>query len=681
MNDLSPDTLPKDDLLKREKFAKQIVTSLTTSFEAVDESIVIGICGKWGSGKTTLLSYIEKELKNSQINKDEICIIQFNPWANSGLGELQRDLLENILRNLEKVNWKERAKSANEVLKKYLNYLNYLKFVKHVHPVAKNIVNAVNEYNKKVSVISIEDLKTKINQLIKEKNIKLYVFVDDLDRLDPIEVTEIFKTIKLSANFLNTVFIVAYDKPVVIECLKIQYKGKAEDYLEKIIQVDFIIPEILEEDIENIFFDRLRQQFKKNDIKEGESDVFQLWKRRGLREYFHTLRDINRYFNSLALSLPNIKENINISDFIALEGIKVFDFEAYDNLYGIILEIKRKAVFQSASFDSNTFNHIQNTITKSILNYLFITPSSITLSGEPMIKKRLRDSEFYQRYFTLYVPSTDVAEEILSQYLLNGSNKQSILNNCLLENNLDNLLRRLADKDIVIEYKSINVDSFNNLINFFDSNEEAITEDRFELIWAAYFNLINSCEDKYSAAIEGIRSLEMNSGSVMPLRLVMNHFIILFYDDGRADPHLHGEVEKQIRLHIDKLRTGIVENLKRLHAVYFSKIATGKGNWVCVLALYSYAKNEKNLFLNDVEKYFESPSFLYFLMRKNFVMFSDKVRPDCITLDRKYIFFNDNLFSHFIRRLKQIKTGELKDEEEKVVSMFLEHVSKLDKKE
>jgi predicted KAP-like P-loop ATPase len=112
--------------------------------------------------------------------------------------------------------------------------------VKHIHPVASKIVDAVDEYNKKVSAVSVDDLKKKINDLIAEKQVKLYIFLDDLDRLEPEEVVNIFKTIKLNANFLNTYFFVSYDKKVVIHSLTKQFGENSADYLEKIVQVDFV---------------------------------------------------------------------------------------------------------------------------------------------------------------------------------------------------------------------------------------------------------------------------------------------------------------------------------------------------------------------------------------------------------------------------------------------------------
>lgn len=79
MSLLSLDNLPEKDLLRREKFAKQILTSLNSSFDPVNESMVIGICGSWGSGKTTLLKYLEKSIKEFDSNSDNYKIIHFNP--------------------------------------------------------------------------------------------------------------------------------------------------------------------------------------------------------------------------------------------------------------------------------------------------------------------------------------------------------------------------------------------------------------------------------------------------------------------------------------------------------------------------------------------------------------------------------------------------------------------------
>lgn len=678
MSQLSNDNPSREDSLGRKKFAEQIIRSLTSYFEKVDESIVVGICGKWGSGKTTLLTFVEEALQKHYENEgNNFRVIHFNPWASTGIEELQRNLLETIIKELETIKWKEGVKKANDTFKKYLQYLNYLKFLKNVHPVAKNIFESVDEYSKKVSAISLDDLKKKINSLIKNEEIKLYIIVDDLDRLDPEEIISIFKTIKLNINFLNTCYLVAYDKDVVINALKNLYNNNAADYLEKIIQVDFTIPAILEEQIEENFFEKLNDCFSKLNLKYDERDIFRIWKHQGLREYFLTLRDIKRYINSLLLSLPNIGEEINIGDFITLEAIKVFDFPGYEKLYQKILEIRRKARWASVSFDNETISKFENQTTQSLLSYLFLNNNTLYPLGDSINKKKLSDPEFYERYFSLHIPKSDITESSLSDFLAPESNKFAVLNEIQLHGRMKNFLRRLSDRDLRKYYQINDLKLFHGFLQFWDQQEKYITSEIDEYLWNGYFNLAHSMEDKHKAAREAVVSLIMNESEYQPMKLVFNHFILLFKEEGRSDRQLQGDIKDQIDIILPELKEKFQKNMLHMWSSYFYKISMGENCWPCNLFIYSFAKYCSGEYIREVGKYLENANFIAFLVKNNFILQdSETNRPSMIKLDHKNILFPENLFDKFIQQIKNRKKGALNDKDEEVVAFFLKEYEK-----
>ena len=453
------------DELGRDKFAAQLVNSLMSSFDAVNESIVVGVSGSWGSGKSTLLSFIKNHLDIAyKSNSDSYQVITFNSWANTGIEEIERSLLESIIQALDKIKWKEPLEEANNSFKKYLKYLNYLKVIKHVHPVAKSILEAVDEYVKQVPVHSITEIKEQADKLIKEKGIKLYVLVDDLDRLSPEEITNLFKVIKLNINIINTFFIIAYDKEVVIDALRHQYGKNGEKYLEKIIQTEFLIPQLLNEQIEQIFFKNLKGIFSKFTIEYDEGKFFSIWNHYGLREYFKNIRDTKRYFNNLLFSLPNIGTEININDFISLEAIKTFDYKAYERIYDEVTITTRKAIWTSTSFDEATISQFENATTQSLLRYLFINEGAN--SRKSLNDKRLRDPEFFQRYFALSISSTDITEENLKHFFTVGSDKNRLLKETLQSERMENFLRRLMDSDLNQYYKVNDEQLFYNFLQF-----------------------------------------------------------------------------------------------------------------------------------------------------------------------------------------------------------------------
>lgn len=233
------DVPAEQDLLNRKPFAAQIAKRLVSGFSNEHESVVLGLNGAWGSGKSTLLSYLKKSIiENCEEEKIKYFIYEFNPWMFSGQEALQREFLEGLL-ELLKDEFKLR-KDWQEWAEKRLAYLRLIKFIPKIgedaHAALEKIIKGEYTFG------SLKELKQKVDEVLINGNTRLYVFLDDLDRLFPDETVEIFKLVKLNTNFKNTVFIAAYDRVVVEHALYHKYGNSSRRYLEKIIQIDFKVP-------------------------------------------------------------------------------------------------------------------------------------------------------------------------------------------------------------------------------------------------------------------------------------------------------------------------------------------------------------------------------------------------------------------------------------------------------
>lgn len=85
----SPITKKDKDLLNRFPLAEKI-SELIKNHQN-DESFVIGIEGRWGSGKTSFVNLIRQELK------DNVFMINFNPWNFTGQNELIEDFFASLI--------------------------------------------------------------------------------------------------------------------------------------------------------------------------------------------------------------------------------------------------------------------------------------------------------------------------------------------------------------------------------------------------------------------------------------------------------------------------------------------------------------------------------------------------------------------------------------------------------
>jgi len=425
------------DKLGRNPFANEIASGLVNSFKDNNESIVLGINGTWGSGKSTLLNFIINEVESlSKINKQEIIVLRFNPWMFSGQKELQTVFLRELILKLK--NNSEKLKNASKKIAEFLEYLNC---VNYVHSGAGEVLNSLkNIFKKASSEKELVELKKEIDDILIESKVKLYITIDDIDRLTPTEITDIFQLIKLNGNFANTIFILAYDQNVVELALEQKFGQNGKKYIEKIVQVDYTLPNISKKDISRLFIDNLNQLFNVDDIKNKVLELNESIKDELFVEFFHSLRDIYRYNNSIKLRLPSIFNELNILDFLTIEALRIFD----QKVYNFIVDNKENLVYRSNN-DYNNFGFLSNNDAKStdqfieklefndlikrILKRLFIVESSYNFNNETpddLIRgKRVANENYFDRYFNLQLSNFDIQEYIFDNFINTNSKDEN----------------------------------------------------------------------------------------------------------------------------------------------------------------------------------------------------------------------------------------------------------------
>ncbi|MDN3593476.1 KAP family P-loop NTPase fold protein [Zunongwangia endophytica] len=335
----SPLIDPKNDKLGRLLFATEIASGLVYSFEKNNESVVLGINGTWGSGKSTLINFIIDEVERiSQKSGQDIITLRFNPWMFSGQKELQNVFLKELFLKLDAN--KEKLKDASKKIAQFLGHLNWLKYV---HSGAGEAVKDVKDFLDGINQEKdLAQLKADVDELLIESKVKLYITIDDIDRLTPSEITDIFQLVKLNGNFANTIFILAYDQKVVTSALRHQFGENGKKYIEKIVQVDYTLPSVSKENISRIFIDSLNNLFDNEVIEICISELTPKIKNQSFIKFFSSLRDIYRFNNSIKLRLPSIFQELNILDFLKIEALRIFNPEAYE----FIINSKDALVYQ-----------------------------------------------------------------------------------------------------------------------------------------------------------------------------------------------------------------------------------------------------------------------------------------------------------------------------------------------
>src|SRR2546428_9175321 len=85
--------------------------------------------------------------------------------------------------------------------------------------------------------------RAKVEKALRALDKPIVVVIDDIDRLTSSEIRDIFKLVRLTANFPNVVYIVAFDRNRV-EAALAEQGIPGRDYLEKILQVSVDLPAV-----------------------------------------------------------------------------------------------------------------------------------------------------------------------------------------------------------------------------------------------------------------------------------------------------------------------------------------------------------------------------------------------------------------------------------------------------
>ena len=170
----------------------------------------------------------------------------------------------------------------------------------------KNAISDSNEINKGVEISEIKStIAALIDELIQDPNIPLnrvVFFIDDLDRIPPIEAVEILEALKNIFDISHCIFILAIDYEVVVKGLESKFGVKTEEnerefrsFFDKIIQVPFSMP-VGTYDIENFLIEKFNSLGI--EIKSEEKEHYTKAVRLSIGS---NPRSLKRYLNSYSL--------------------------------------------------------------------------------------------------------------------------------------------------------------------------------------------------------------------------------------------------------------------------------------------------------------------------------------------------------------------------------------------
>ena len=330
----------REDVLGRSSFARALGDAILRYQEK--GSLVVGLFGAWGSGKTSIVNMALEHLDDPsrQLPKDEKpIIIKFNPWNYSDQNQLISQFFNQLSITFQKTDYGSDAKKAGEKFEAYAKLLfDPLMLIPQFTAVAsvfsrvfKAVGGAARSWGEQKSN-DLHSLKKELNELLVKLSCKIIIVIDDIDRLNKTEIRQIFQLIKSLGDFHNTIYLLAFDKNVVIDALKEVQTGNGLEYLEKVIQAPFEIPLVSKKSVDRLLFNQLDEVIEDSPEDKWDQAYWGNLYYGGLRYFFNNIRDVTRYINSLRFSFNLVKGEVDTSDFLAITAFQVFEPEVY---YGI----------------------------------------------------------------------------------------------------------------------------------------------------------------------------------------------------------------------------------------------------------------------------------------------------------------------------------------------------------
>lgn len=481
----------KEDLLNRDSFSYSLAKAITSHNS--QESLTIGLFGEWGSGKTSIINMMIdnlNQLKDNAITKPEI--IRFNPWYFSDQNQLISQFFQQLSFALKHNNLGKGAKTVADKIESYSNFFKPLKLIPGISQYVDLAESASKDISKMLSSYAemketnVQRLYDELKILLGKQKFKLIIVIDDIDRLTNTEIRQIFQLVKSIADFPNVVYILAFDKDVVVNALSKVQSGSGYDYLEKVIQVPFDIPKILELDIQKYLFNQL-------DLIIGEI-VDQRWNstywgnvyHSGFKYFFKDLRDVRRFINTLKLSYELIGNEVNVVDLFSITAIQVFIPELYQairnnkDLFAGELNSNGYSSREKAKEElSVRYNKIIDGIDYLPDNYLCqflerIFPELNTLShpsifgvSDPSFNwrkdLRLCSPEHFDNYFRLSIDQTETSFSDIQEFLKATENRD-ILSLKTIELNKNGKITRLLERLEDYTREEIPLENIGNVI-------------------------------------------------------------------------------------------------------------------------------------------------------------------------------------------------------------------------
>jgi predicted KAP-like P-loop ATPase len=457
-----------DDLFGRKNFAFRISEIIANRTDK--DSIAIGIHAPWGEGKTSVLNMIVEGLEehlqkdNKTLINGNIVLLKFNPWRFGDENQLLESFFTALANKLEG-RIETRGEKISDLVRKYSWVATPLEAFKLNYFGVEASINAKETLEKLAEAkprADITELKERIEKVLEESDKKIVVIMDDIDRLDKEEIQAVFRLIKLTADFPNTIYLLSFDIERVSEALAEKYGSKeaGRSFLEKIIQVSLPLPFLNSNKLVKLTFDNINKLLEENNIilQQEEDSEWSYFFVSKFSTYLKSPRLVKKYINNLWFALPTNKDEINVYDLQTIEAIHTFLPELYEviksngNMFLLepesiwFREEEEKKHIENLKKFTENFPQERRKNIEEIIQKLFPRTSGAFRNhhygrdsyGRWEKEKRICSPIYFPRYFGFGVSNDDISDSELKNFVENLESKTEDENSTVIRSFITN---------------------------------------------------------------------------------------------------------------------------------------------------------------------------------------------------------------------------------------------------
>jgi len=341
-----------EDLLKRTPFVDRLASILRAA--PADSSNVFALYGEWGSGKTSVKNLLIKRLSQKKNEPGSPEIVEFNPWAFSTQGELFNSFFSETSKVLGRKDAGDVAVglarlgsyfSIGATAAKSLQVVADLALVPGggLLGLAADTLKAGSEHAKKYSdklkegkIEGLNEVRAGLARALQALDRPILVIVDDIDRLPPDQILQMFQLIRVNASLPKINFLLLMDQGSVAKALAI--KGYSADYLDKIVQFALHLPMLSESELKEFLTNGLKE------ILSTSAPAFD-WERwdemhnAALVAFLDTPRKIRRILQTFRFHLTIFTDGdqpeVDLVDLFGLEVLRLYLVPVWEALPGL----------------------------------------------------------------------------------------------------------------------------------------------------------------------------------------------------------------------------------------------------------------------------------------------------------------------------------------------------------